>query len=777
MKYKIKSLFISNFKCIETGKFEFKENNLVVLDGPNGYGKTTIFDAIEILLTGIPRRIRDSKNIIKNYSFSDSPIHKDPDQNIELEIVLQKGDNLLTIKKLFAPASTEKSITNNPQKIFEQARTFVSINDEKVDPSKIQDFLKFENLGNLYNVLNYIEQDENTYFLKKNPKEKYKDLVALLGVEKQLNKLRSVKSFRKNIQKLLKRYQENIDIIEKEDLQITQKSSEKIKYLKLLKTGNHYWDKEEIEINNLDSKNEITKELNKVKYLIQHLVDLENITEYNKFNEFSTPVFINSFLQNFWNVAHIEELEKDFSFRSTLDVEKKQIEKIQSLMNGLVLRDLAEDEILITLKNLPNYKFDKEKFMASAKIIETLKESLSLDFQILEEMKSKREVLTDFYFKYQEKTSLNKDECPTCGFQWESNIKLIEEIKKTEERLFSNYEENNSKLENEKKSFQEFFLDPLMEALNIRKGNIDENLSKLEPVHVYTQKLQTASSLKNSFRRFLKLLNKTDVKSISNKYLSNRTHNITEEDKDFIKKIITSNRPNLNNNIKYDKLLNDFSSYFGQDLEEVKKTTIEDINKKEKYIEYRYLSTVHRNLNNLKQKKRDLVELEVRSHKLENIYDQEIKDYVTTIVRKITIPFYIYTGKILQQHSLGSGLIFDADIDRKDPQIKIRPLYSEQEVSYTLSSGQQAATVISLLIVLNKVYGNSEFAPLLIDDPLQTLDEINTHSLVEVLKYNFSDQQIILSTHEDRYSKFFRYKFGKFGLSHSNINLRDRYHA
>ena len=77
------------------------------------------------------------------------------------------------------------------------------------------------------------------------------------------------------------------------------------------------------------------------------------------------------------------------------------------------------------------------------------------------------------------------------------------------------------------------------------------------------------------------------------------------------------------------------------------------------------------------------------------------------------------------------------------------------------------------MLVLNKVFNQSKLGTILIDDPLQTLDEINTHSLVELLKYNFSDQQLILSTHEDRYSKFIRYKYEKFGLTGKAINMKN----
>lgn len=55
MGYTFKSLCIRNFKYITNNKplkFDFMNSNIVILDGQNGYGKTTLFDAIEVLVTG-----------------------------------------------------------------------------------------------------------------------------------------------------------------------------------------------------------------------------------------------------------------------------------------------------------------------------------------------------------------------------------------------------------------------------------------------------------------------------------------------------------------------------------------------------------------------------------------------------------------------------------------------------------------------------------------------------------------------------------------------------
>ena len=57
------------------------------------------------------------------------------------------------------------------------------------------------------------------------------------------------------------------------------------------------------------------------------------------------------------------------------------------------------------------------------------------------------------------------------------------------------------------------------------------------------------------------------------------------------------------------------------------------------------------------------------------------------------------------------------------------------------------------------------------DDPVQTMDDINMSSLVELLRNDFSDKQIVLSTHEDKVARYFTYKYLKHGENVKIINL------
>ena len=52
------------------------------------------------------------------------------------------------------------------------------------------------------------------------------------------------------------------------------------------------------------------------------------------------------------------------------------------------------------------------------------------------------------------------------------------------------------------------------------------------------------------------------------------------------------------------------------------------------------------------------------------------------------------------------------------------------------------------------------------------MDEININGFIDVLRNEFSDSQIIISTHEDMISSFMRYKFDKFEYKSSRIPVK-----
>lgn len=56
---------------------------------------------------------------------------------------------------------------------------------------------------------------------------------------------------------------------------------------------------------------------------------------------------------------------------------------------------------------------------------------------------------------------------------------------------------------------------------------------------------------------------------------------------------------------------------------------------------------------------------------------------------------------------------------------------------------------------MNQAYGaNKACSILLIDDPVQTIDDVNMVGFVDILRYEFGDRQIFISTHEQSFEWF-----------------------
>ena len=56
MKIRIKRIEVEGFKCFQNFSRSFQSENIIIFDGPNGFGKTSFYDAIEFLFTGQVRR-------------------------------------------------------------------------------------------------------------------------------------------------------------------------------------------------------------------------------------------------------------------------------------------------------------------------------------------------------------------------------------------------------------------------------------------------------------------------------------------------------------------------------------------------------------------------------------------------------------------------------------------------------------------------------------------------------------------------------------------------
>ena len=156
-------------------------------------------------------------------------------------------------------------------------------------------------------------------------------------------------------------------------------------------------------------------------------------------------------------------------------------------------------------------------------------------------------------------------------------------------------------------------------------------------------------------------------------------------------------------------------------------------------------------------------------------YEIEIKNHRIEIAKNIEIPFFIYSSKILQNFEKGIGIFIQFNPHGKTENLKFtQGMETSHDVLHSMSSGQLSALVIAFTLAMNKIYDESSIGVLLIDDPVQTMDEINMASLIDLIRNDFSDKQIILSTHEDDISAFMRFKFHNFNKKTIPVNMKEK---
>ena len=168
---KIKKILLYNFKNFRHKTIIDFCENITFLVGPNGFGKTTIFDAIELSLTGKLSRINKvtGENIVYNKPFFQNEIGfpvviklwLEKEQGNQLVIVRRLENGSTNGKKVFAPIKSTSQF-----KLFRQDEVddtnFIEIDNISLldlTQNSIDEFLgvkgKYE-IEKIFNLFNYI---------------------------------------------------------------------------------------------------------------------------------------------------------------------------------------------------------------------------------------------------------------------------------------------------------------------------------------------------------------------------------------------------------------------------------------------------------------------------------------------------------------------------------------------------------------------------------------------------------------------------------------------
>lgn len=766
MAIKIKRIDIQNFKVFSNRTFDFSNSNFVILDGPNGFGKTSFYDAVELLITGEIRRykILGSEVVDNRLSYKENPyLHRDvPHGDIIIKGVFEINGKEITLSRKALNSNLNNSHLFDCFKLF-----IVSESGEENEYSKIEEITKLSDLfGNNYcdnfKFLNYVEQEDSIFLLKNKEKEKHSQIAHLFNVEKfktKLDKLKEVKKkivplCKKDVEKKIKTKQKELAELKKN---IIDKSEES--YSELFVNENYYWDKDKIDFPE-NRYSELLGEEGIITRLKSLLINKETYKNY-LFNK-----KINILLNNRKDINNLLKYYNFIDQKDNLKYTKETCNNVNILIaafNKIVLEDFSKKNVIIsdTIRKDILKTYTIKQYDDALKVLEEKQKSVSELDTILANLKESRDTLKLKLEEYQAKEG-GQNECPFCGTVWKDAKELTDNIELQSAKIRTLLTKGSNELNDLFNQFKAKEVKAVIQELQQYNENnkIDiefiENLETIDTINL--------KSLKSSI----------DALSISIvKYLS-----IVPKQKESLKTedlltVIKSKLKTVDDE-KIKVYFNDiFTEFFNDKSTRIDDISINALDSKITYIEWQYSKHKNKVIIDLieeitlaEDQYKRAKELSKKLKRIIDIYSESIKFYSSKLIQDIEILFHIYSGRIVQDFQGGLGLFID---NKKGIKFLTDPLRSYDAI-FSMSSGQLSALIISFTLALNKKYSQNKV--LLIDDPVQTMDELNIAGFIDLLRNEFSDRQIFISTHEEVMSTFMRYKFEKYGHKTLRINVR-----
>lgn len=772
MGIRIKNIEIQNFKIYKNQLFDFEDNGLVVLDGPNGFGKTSLYDALELLFTGKIRRYEKATAILndKREKRNENPFyHSDGDGS---PMVIKAQIQFNGVEHIIARKNLNIEETKIDFSLFKLHK--LNHFDEAIDESNLvsENYLKTilgENYQNDFQFVNYVEQEETFYYLKSSEKEKKEGISYLFNtsnfdyeierINTVHNKIANLLNGEIGLNKRIGKSEETIAILEE-----SFKPVEGVNYEKLFKNKDFIWDKEEIDFNSISYNEIFGNEEGTVFKLEKFIKDKNNFLAEIKNSK------INEIINN---ENLVESLIKYDNFRDS----EEEILVQKNIVNAfnefkIKFESFQIDEILIESYDLPELVLSKfqgneivDTYVSKLRILKVYLSNSNQSSKIIANLITTKNKLEIHLTEYHDK--IKKDGvCPFCGNDWITSIDLIQNIEKQK----NDFEQLNIDIDQTLKENVESFI-------QFTKDSLLEEVQRILSDFLYKPEYFKDDFFDIASKRKLTLL-KLDLIDFGveyTKFLSNDVKFEYEEKIEFFIEALKFKLEEYNAAVIESFYKEYYSHYFDSKIDALEGVSLEMIENKKKYIEWSY-SLFQSGL--LKSKKEELSLLKEKREKLsipfENIksvlsvMNGSLSWYNSQLIKDIEVLFHIYSGRIVQDFQGGLGLFI---INRGDKVKFVTTPDKTYDAVFSMSTGQLSALVLSFTLALNKKYSISKL--LLIDDPVQSMDDINTAGFVEVLRNDFSDRQIVFSTHENSMSTYLRYKFKKFDIDSTRIDLSD----
>lgn len=765
MGFIIKRIYVENYKLFDSKEINFDDNLLSVFDGPNGYGKTSTFDAIEFLITGTINRIYNSEVIAGTTSFETVFLAKNSQKDVLIkgEFINKQKDDVLTLGIRIRTAS-KNGKDNNPKTLLDNAENYSLPNfdipieswDNYWVSKEEMESIRKDKFGeqNLkqFTLFHYIRQEDRLSYFKQSEKNRSLAIESLMGVEKESEKQEKADQTQKKLMAKIKELEKQIGHF-KEILDNKPKSDfSEVKYVPLLK-GQYPWDIENVafQSGNDSILNGYLRELDDLKAYVKYQSLHKKYHAVMRWHQIPTEmrtITIHAWILSKQTSCDTAKLEKN-------QIDLCYLEKQDSLIKNDKLLEISFTKLCEIL----NISELGKKLDLEADLLKKIKESQNEMQNSISTLVSLRERM-----HMESKKIETLDICPYCGTSWKGKEQLEQQYLKTENAIKKLLDADGKHYEEKYKEF----------SLKIEESVYSVLLREIEKIK--SDPLLQVYSVFKSRENFISYISSCDeiIELLEVRNLFEQNENLEIQVNKVSRKI-----EGIENEISDDYLQAnkqfDFTSttskYFSNSTIPAILTE-ENLELKKRYLHNLYLKSFDElttQMQKLNKIKMEANKMQAQIKEYSKALKSSISKYEKQIIDQIEIPFFVYTSRLLQSYQGGQGVLIKND----GKSIRFTAPGSEHDVLYTMSSGQLSAVLLAFSLAMNKIYASEGIRTIFIDDPIQCMDDINMISFVELLRREFSDNQIIVSTHEEQFSNYIRYKFKKYNVETQAITLKD----
>ncbi|MCO7524875.1 AAA family ATPase [Pseudomonas asiatica] len=770
MNWQISKIEVSSFKAFKHVYLDLGQSSLLTLDGPNGYGKTSIFDAIELLLTGQINRIQNlfSTLLTRNKrDYADNLFwnNRSGENDLCIKIEFVNDDDKLVLAR-HCPASIFKKPANNRADKYENFKLYELPDFESSDFTKTNqrdnnflDEVFGKNFRENFSFLNYLEQGQNRLLHTRvdERKEKLGNLFNISDIETEISNCDNIYSkFTKYINDPERKAKAESLTKEIETLRSTsQEEAGIVEYKKLSTTDiQPGWDKEILfstytAVDHTTYQESVRKiiTLLPLKATIKTRVHNENIDADIDSNEES--------------LRSLAQFGKDLGKLDGLDAIKKSIDELERSAN--IIKRGATAIKLDEARSLPNWAEGRlEWFESSIETRNSLRDKSSTNTNVVAELERLKRQLIEEHKKAYPDDQL----CPLCGADWEDHKSMVDAIEERTMKISDSLGQNGKDLVN---------LIATMDAeLKLIDTHIQDNLKILTPT--FEANLHAALiKIKLRLPAITQLQERLQGDNIHVTDSFTEVDAVVDERLEKLKQTLRNKKQIESDALALPEDWRETTNSAFKDLQDFYIITSEDLKDKEQYISIKAneaqnsrLQTCISDLKLIEKETLAAKKAQGKIDKLRSTLKKTEQSYTDQTISAIELIFHIYSGRLIQNYQRGLGLFIES---REGTQLRfLTAEKSEHDAVMSMSSGQVSALSLAFFLSLNKVYARVPL--ILIDDPSQSLDEVNVASLTDLLRCELKHCQLVVSSHEDDISAYMRYRFDRAGLATSSLNMQ-----